>query len=277
MKTKNVFLTTAISGAVIFGAPALAQDGLLEGWSGSASLGAVITNGNSDSRNITGSASVVKQQDLWRHTAFGSTYKAENNDIETADRFDLGYKLDRQFTDIFYGFGRLRYDTDDFGNIEDRVSGIVGVGRTFIDDGKQGLRGEIGIGGHSTNYISLDPSANDPTLDATGAQIFDPVTNLPVFNATPDALDSLDDSGAVLYGGLNYTNILNEIVTFYSVFSFEIAESNTYTTWDNSLAVKLSDNISLSLGILNRNNTDIVGPLGSNNDTATRISFVYGI
>ena len=275
MKVKHILLATVFSGTAIAGTPVLAQDGLLDGWSGSASLGAVITDGNSDSRNISGSANVVKQQDVWRHTAFGSTYNAENNDIQSADRAELGYKLDRDISDVMYVFGRIRFDYDNFGNIDDRVSGVVGLGRSFLDDGKQTLSGEIGIGAHSTNYISLDPSAT-PTVDATGAPLVGP-DGLPVLTPSSDILDALDDSGAVLYGGLNYSNILSEVLTFNSVFSFEIADSNTATTWDNSLGIKLSDRISLSLGLLNRTNSDIVGQLGSNTDTATRISFVYGI
>lgn len=280
MKVKYTLISAVISGALLAGAPAQAEDpisDLLEGWSGSAGLGAVITAGNSDTRNISGSASVTKTKGVWNHTAFGSTYSAENNDVETANRFDLGYKLDRQINEVMYGFGRLRYDSDDYGNIDGRFSGVAGVGRNFLDDGKQTLSGEIGLGAHSTEYLSLDPSASVQSVDAAGVQQFDPVTNLPIFDATADALTSLDDSGAIVYGGLKYSNILSDLVTFNSVFNFEAADSNTYTVWDNSLGIKVSDRISLSLGLLSRNNTDIVGPAGETTDTATRISFVYGI
>ncbi len=272
MNVKHTLISAVLTGAVVAGTPALAQDSMLDGWSGSAGLGAVITAGNSDTRNISGSANVTKQTGIWRHTAFGSTYSAENNDLETANRFDLGYKLDRQINELMYGFGRLRYDSDDYGNIDGRFSGVVGVGRQFLDDGKQTLNGEIGIGAHSTDYII--PNGATSQIDITGAPVLDPVTGDPVL--TPGS-GTADDSGAVLYGGLNYSNILSEILTFNSVFTFEAADSNTYTVWDNSLGVKLSDRISLSLGLLSRSNSDIEGELGEKTDTATRISFVYGI
>jgi len=178
-----------------------------------------------------------------------------------------GYKLDRQFTDTVYGFGRLRFDVDDFGNIDSRTTGVVGIGKRFFDDGKQAFSGEIGIGGQDTNFIiqGLDVPAPDPdAVDENG---------LPI--VTAQGVD--DDAGAVLYGGLTYSNILNERVTFNSVFSFEAADVNTLTVWDNSLNVSLSDRISLSFGILARNNSEIEGELGETTDTATRFNIVYGI
>jgi len=274
MKTKLSVISTVVSGALLIGGPAMAQTDLLEGWSGSASLGALFTAGNSDTSNVSGSASVTKQIDEWRHTAFGSTYSAENNDIETANRFDLGYKIDRQFNDVMYGFGRLRFDSDDYGNIDNRYSGVIGVGRNLLDDGKQSLKGELGIGMTDTKFLSLTPVLNDdPNLvDAAGFAV-------PVGDPVPgqESLTSLDADSGLLYGGLNYSNILNEMLTFNSVFTFEAGDENTYTTWDNSLNVSVADNISLSLGLLNRSNSDIVGPRGEKTDTATRISIVYGI
>lgn len=270
MKTRFTLISTIVTAAMLAGGPVSAQTDLLEGWSGSASLGALFTSGNSDTSNINGSASVSKQMNEWRHTAFGSTYSAENNDVESANRFDLGYKLDRQFNDTMYGFGRLRYDSDDYGNIDGRFSGVVGVGKRLLDDGKQSLSGEIGIGAHKTEYLALN-GAVDPTdpdaVDENGL----PIVNVDAPNG------SLEDDGAVLYGGLNYSNILSDALTFNSVFSFEAADSNTLTVWDNSLNVSVSDRVSLSLGLLTRNNSDITGLLGENTDTATRISVVYGI
>ena len=270
MKIKNKIAAALVTGTMLTAGSASAQIDLLEGWSGAASLGAVLTAGNSDTRNLNGSASVSKQIDVWRHTAFGSIFNAENNDIETANRFDLGYKLDRNINDLTYVFGRLRFDSDDFGNIDSRVTGVVGIGRKLIDDGKQTLDAEIGVGAQRTEFLTLTPviSTDPDALDQFGFPLPDP-------NQEP--LDSLETDGATLYGSLNYGNILSDLLTFNSVFTFEADEDNVYSVWDNSLAISVSDRISLSIGLLSRNNTDIVGPLGENTDTSTRLSLVYGI
>lgn len=222
------------------------SDSLSSDWSGSAGFGAVVTGGNSDTQNLAGSINISKRDDIWRHNAFGSLYKAESNDIESANRFDLGYKLDRDINDIMYGFGRLRYDSDDYGNIDGRFTGVVGVGRTFINTGKVMFNGEAGIGAHQTDYL------------------------VPV-NGEDDA------DGAVFYLGLNYANQISENLTFNSIFNAEVADSNTYTVWDNSLGFQLSDRVSLNVGLSNRSNSDITGELGKKTDTTTRWSINYGI
>ena len=86
-----------------------------------------------------------------------------------------------------------------------------------------------------------------------------------------------DDAGAVLYGSARYSNVLNERVTFNSILSFEVADVNTLTVWDNSLNVSLSERISVIFGILTRNNSDIEGALGDNTDTATRLNIAVGL
>lgn len=270
MNTK-LTLISAVAGCALFaGGPAIAQTDLLDGWSGSASLGALFTSGNTDSTNVNGSASVSKQIDVWNHTAFGSTYTAESNDEETANRFDLGYKIDRQFNDSMYGFGRLRYDSDDYGNIDGRFTGVVGVGKKLLDDGKMSLSGEMGIGAHKTEFIE------DPGTVTVGTGEFDPLTGFEILNVNTDNVEGTDADGAVLYLGLNYSNILSDTLTFNSVLNIEAADINTLAVWDNSLNVLLSDRISLSLGLLTRTNSDL-GDDYEATDTATRINIVYGI
>ena len=263
-------LASAVTGFTLCATgPAMAQFDLLDGWSGSAGLGVLFTSGNSENTNVNGSASVTKQVNLWSHTAFGSAFYAEANDVDTAERFELGYKLDRQFTDTLQGFGRFRYDTDEFGNIDNRYSLIGGVGKKFLDDGKQFFSGEVGIGYTLSEFdIPLDA---DP-LDVTTPQVCPDGLPVVVFDD-----DDLDDDGVVLYGSLTYSNKLSDILTFNSVFSIEIADVNTLTVWDNSLLVALSERISLSFGLLTRNNSDIEGALGDNTDTATRLNLVVGL
>jgi len=264
MKTKLTLISTTIAAAMLAGNPVMAQSSLLEGWSGSAGLGLLFTTGNSETENFNAAVNISKQQGVWRHSAFGSAFRAENNELETANRYDLGYKLDRNFTETVYGFGRLRFDVDDFGNIDSRITGVVGIGNQFFNDGKQAFSAEIGIGATDITFINEDADGvplDEDAVDANGLPLVIPE----------------DEGGAVLYGAARYSNILNERVTFNSIFSFEAADVNTLTVWDNSLNVSLSERISLSFGILTRNNSDIEGALGENTDTATRVNVAIGL
>ena len=105
MNFKNTLSGLVLSGVLLAAGPAAAQIDLLSGWSGTAGINAIFTDGNSDTRNIGGSLNVTKQQGVWAHNGFGSIFNAESNDIETANRFDVGYKLSRQFTQHFTASG----------------------------------------------------------------------------------------------------------------------------------------------------------------------------
>jgi len=86
-----------------------------------------------------------------------------------------------------------------------------------------------------------------------------------------------DTNDGTLYLGANYSNRLTDTLTFNSALNIDIAESNTLTVWDNNLSVRVSDRISLSVGILTRNNSDIVGELGERTDTTTRFGVNFGL
>ena len=252
---KNQLLTLAPVALALVSVNALGQDELTANWSGSAGVGAVVTDGNSDTSSISGTFNVGRKQGVWTHGAFGSIYQAEQNGVDSADRTEIGYQLDRNFDPVTYGFGRLRYDTDEFGNIDSRLSAIVGVGRTFVDDGRQTFKGEIGLGYTTAEFLSLDPD-NDPTTEN---------------------LDTLEQDDGLVFIGLNYQIALTDSLSFNSDFSTEIADVNTLTVWNNSLNFKVSDRFSVSFGLLTRSNSDIVGALGEKTDTVTTLNLVYGI
>ena len=130
----------------LVGASNVQAQGLASGWSGSAGLSAIFTDGNTETRNIAGNLNVAKQSGLWRHSGFASLFNAESNDVDNGDRVEVGYKLDRNLNRLTYIFGRLRYDYDDFSNIDSRFSGAVGLGRILIRTPKIYFNAEVGIG-----------------------------------------------------------------------------------------------------------------------------------
>lgn len=231
-----------------------AEETLTSTWSGSASLGGFVTSGNTENSSTTGAVTLAKRTDNWTHNLSGSIYTAEENDIETAERTELAYRIDRYLSDSTFVFGRLGYDTDDFANIDGRTSLLVGIGRTFFASEKRGFDASIGVGSQSTDFISLD-------ADGDGT------------NET----ESLSSDDTVIYVGLNYRNRLRENLTFNSVLSLEYTEINTLSVWDNNLSLAVSERFSIAFGILTRDNSDIIGVRGKNTDSSTTLRLIYGI
>jgi putative salt-induced outer membrane protein len=250
----KITLLTAITAALFIGHTASAEESLTRTWSGSASLGGFVTSGNTENSSTTGAITLAKRSDNWTHNLTGSVYTAEENDVETAERTELAYRIDRYISDSTFGFARVGYDTDDFANIDERTSILLGVGRTFFDTDKRTFSASLGVGTQSTDLISLD-------ADGDGA----------------NELDSLSNDDTVYYLGLNYRNRLRENVSFNSVLSVEFSDLNTLSIWDNSLNLSVSDRFTIAFGVLTRDNSDIVGVRGKNTDSSTTLRLIYGI
>jgi putative salt-induced outer membrane protein len=211
-------------------------------WSGSASLGGIVTSGNTDNQSITGSIGVSRRSGDNSHSFFGSIFRAEEDGVESADRSEIGYSFDRYFDDPLFWFARLRYDTDTFSNIDSRSSVVIGMGSTFIHNDMHTLTGRGGIGFGETEFV--------------------------------DNSESVD--GTVVFAGLEYQAKLGESLSFHSSLTTELS-TNTLTIWDSSLRYSVSDSFSVSLGYLRRDNGDVEGELGETVDTITSLNLIYGI
>jgi len=212
-------------------------------WTGQAGLGIVAASGNTDNRSISGTVGVGKQSGAWKHNLFADVYKAKTNGAESADRFMLGYKADRNFTDRLYGWGTLRYETDSFANIDRRIVGGVGVGYKVLLGPVHFLDLEGGLGYQTTDFIDLSPKS----------------------------------SGAIAIIAANYAAKMSDTLTFTQRLSLEAGSDNKLLTSITGLNVKMSDALSLSLGYTIRRNSDIVGALGKKSDNITTINLVYAI
>lgn len=212
-------------------------------WTGQAGLGIVSSSGNTDNRSISGTLGLGKQAGLWKHNIFADVYKAKSDGAEKADRFMLGYKADRNFTDRLYGWGTLRYETDSFAGIDRRLLGGVGVGYKVLLGPVHTLNVEGGLG-----YQTTDLNTGGPKI-----------------------------SGAVALFGLDYAARMSDTLTFTQRLALELSSDNKLLVSNTGLNVKMSDALSLSLGYTIRRNSDIVGALGKKSDNVTTINLVYAI
>jgi len=123
-----------------------AQDASTNRWEKSASLGATVTEGNSDTLLIVADilASRKWQQDelsLGASLAYGENEGVKNN--ETLRAFA---QYNRLFTDRFYAYARVEGLHDSIADVDYRVTLSPGVGYYFIKNERMRLSGEAGPG-----------------------------------------------------------------------------------------------------------------------------------
>lgn len=121
-------------------------------WTGEASVGLIVTTGNSESETFNAKGEVVYQSKMWRNTLNGTAIKtqATNNvtgvEEKTAERYLVGNKTDFNFDERNYAFVALEYEKDLFGPTRERTSETAGYGRKLLTGPTHTLEAEIGAG-----------------------------------------------------------------------------------------------------------------------------------
>ena len=251
-------------------ASAQSVGGFFSGWKGTASLGASITTGNTESSSVNGSLRLLKTHNRWEHVLTASAFQGDAtvlvaqtdatgapvtdangfpvNEIvegDTSDRLTIGYQPKYYFTDAFYGFGLFDLETDEPANIDSSSRQIIGVGYSFFRNNSGFLSAEIGVGNQSLELV------NGPNADS-----------------------------AIGYLGANYLNQFNDVVTFNADFRADFGSENTFIEVALGAAFKLSTRFSFKVDYFIRTNTDLSdpsNPLDGDTDTVTTFNLVVDI
>jgi putative salt-induced outer membrane protein YdiY len=131
-------------------------------WEVTASTGATVTRGNSETLLFTADVLGLRKwtQDELRLGADGSY--GEDHDVKNNERLHGFGQFNKLFTDRFYGYARADALHDGISDIEYRLTLSPGVGYYFIKTDRMSLSGEVGPavifekqGDDSTTYFTL--------------------------------------------------------------------------------------------------------------------------
>ncbi len=220
--------------------PAMADDEL--GWSGSGRFGVVSQRGNAETETINIGAELVNNMEQWRHVLGLAVLNASENDVDTANRFELYGQSDYKINEISYWFGSLRYENDDFSQFENQATLAAGYGRELFNNDVHKLNGEIGIGYRRAELRDSGETSTDP----------------------------------VLRGKLDYAWVLSESATLTNAFLVEAGSDNTFAKNITALTADIANNFGLQLAYEIRHNTDVDDP-ANNSDFVTTVNLVYSL
>jgi len=223
---------------------------MLNGWSGTASLGANSFTGNTEASNVTASIRLGKTVGKWEHLLFGSYFKGDSTSLVEAEDENgvliaIGYQPRFYWRPRTYFFGIIDYEKDKPGNLESSTRQLIGVGHKIFANESGFLSVEAGVGNKSTQLVI-----------------------------------GKDQNGGIGYLGANYLNRINDNVTFNADVRADITGDNTYSEIGLGLAFKLSQRLAVKLSHQTRGNTDIRNETlesPSSTDTATTINLVVDL
>lgn len=230
---------TLIAAAVLAPMSVMAQEEAEGPWSGKASVGYLATSGNTENSTLNAAAEVGYTVGDWQHIASAFAISAAENDVTTAEAYELGWKSEWNLSAHSFLFGRLDWRKDRFGGFDTQFSQTVGYGRRLINTDEHILNVEAGIGARQSK-------------DQSG----------------------LKEDEIIFRGGGYYTWAFSETAEFRQDLTVEAGGENTYFESFTGVSAKLVGDLALVASFTVKHNTD-VPPLTEETDTYTALSLEY--
>lgn len=235
MKLRVTLIVTALLAPISL----LAQEESTDPWSGKATLGYLATSGNTENSTLNTGVEVGFATGKWQHFAKAFALHASENEITTAEAYELGWKTERNLTDVDFVFGRLDWRKDNFGAFDTQFAQTVGYGRRLIKTDTQLLNVEIGVGARQS-----------------------------------ELQNGITENETIFRGGAYYKWKFSETAEFRQDLTAESGAENTYLESITAVSAKLLGQLALVASYTIKHNTD-VPPLTEKSDTYTALSLEY--
>lgn len=236
MSARHLMIVALLSAVTPLPAAEEEEDGP---WAGKATLGFLATSGNTENSTLNSSFEISYKAERWQHLFEAAAINASENNVTTAEAYDIGWKSERDLSEHNFVFGRLNWRKDQFSGYDTQFSQSAGYGRRLINTAVHKLNAEIGVGARQSQLI--DGSMEDETI---------------------------------LRAGLSYRWKLAENAEFRQDFVLESGAENTYRESATSLSATLIGNFALVASYTVKNNS-VVPALTEKTDTYTAVSLEY--
>jgi len=232
-KTTTTTLTVI---ALLLSLPALGADDQEKGWSDTAEVSFVATDGNSESSSLGFKNTAIREWEKSSLTIRAGGIRVETTTITrtavdgvvtedkdtetTAENYYLNGRYDRMIHDRLFWYAGAGWDRNEFAGIENRYVAEGGVGNVWRDTKELKLKTNYGL-----TYTDQEDVVDDPTVDDS-------------FLGARFSWDYLNKLGA----NTTFTNVL-------------VLDENLDETSDwradmlNGLAVAMNEHLALKLGL----------------------------
>lgn len=208
-------------------------------WFGYVKFGYLATSGNTENSNLNSSLQLGYTAGKWVHTFDTFAVYASDDNTTTAESYELGWKSERNLTEVDFLFGRLNWRKDRFSGYPEQFSQSVGYGRRLIDKAPHTLNAEIGIGARQAERV-----------------------------------DGVTENDGILRAGLDYKWQFSETADFTQDFVVEAGEHNTYFESVSAITARLIGDLALVASYTIKNNSDVL-PGTEDTDTYSAVSLEY--
>ena len=217
----------------------MAQEEAESPWTGKATLGYLATSGNTENSTLNTGVEVGFATGQWQHIATAAAINASENEVTTAEAYELGWKTERNLSDVSFLFGRLDWRKDNFGGFDTQFSQTIGYGYRLIKTDQHLLNLEAGVGARQSETQA-----------------------------------GLTKNETIFRGGAYYKWLFSETAEFRQDLTAESGGENTYIESVTAVSAKLLGDLALVASYTIKHNTDVPA-LTDKTDTYTALSLEY--
>ncbi|WDI31212.1 DUF481 domain-containing protein [Hyphococcus flavus] len=210
-------------------------------WDGKISASGILSSGNSENAAVGVAVDAARTAGAWTHNIKGYFDLGESNNVTSQKRWGASYKLDYNFGERTYAYGRISYDEDQFSGFDYRLFGGAGLGHYLFKGEPFSWKVE---GGPGYRYSPIDISREV-------------------------------ESELALYAATEIDWLIREGLKFDQDVNVTWTSPTTTIQSVTALTTKLWGDLSTGLSFEYRYETD--PPLGQENtDTIAKASLIYG-
>lgn len=217
-------------------------------WRGSLGAGLSITEGNSKTTSLNINGEGIRLTDRDKARLYGTALYGKNNGVESSNLLRFGGRYDYNLTTNVFAFGGIDFERDKIGNLKLRTAPSVGLGYHVIKNPNTTFDVFGGVG-----YVD-DRFYNPVLINGSVRSSYGRAELL----LGEESTHKLSESTSFRQRLVIYPNLDNG--------------GELRSTFDAGLAVAMSSRLSLTVGLVNRYNSD-PGPGLKKND----LFFVTGI
>lgn len=242
-----------LAGALTVCAAASADDE--DAWAARAAAGFTRTGGNTNTSSANALFHIAYVFDDWKLLFGSEALYGSTRGETTAQAWDAHLQANYNLNPRLYWYSALRYDDNRFSGFAYQELVSSGLGYQFFNSDATKLSAQLGVG---VRRLRPELLTEDPTGGITATMLLPPTTE------------------AVLDAGVNFNQALNAYTHLIASVAVEAGSSNTMTTANLSVQVKMSSTLALSAGYQLIRNSQPPPGVGTS-ATLTTLSLVYEV
>jgi putative salt-induced outer membrane protein len=232
------------------------KDALPSTWAAQAQLGLIVTSGSTTTKSGNASFDVAHRLDRWTLSGGGAALYASTGDVSTQQDTTAHVQADLELSPRTFWFSSLRWDRNLFTGFAYQESVASGGGFKFIQSPATLLAAELGVGYRIDRPETLTTS---PLGDVI-SRVDEPLQR-----------------DALLQAGLNYSHSITQSTKLVNTMLLQYGASDTTTTDNLSLQVKVDASLALAVGMQIVNNSSPPPGSEKHTDTLVTVNLVYAL